>query len=214
MREGGALLKQKYRICTGGCSHVIKVYHMRMAFIRKNITLILGMSIPVLMILFVAGSIYLPGLFIQPKFNFLYASGDDYVYYTNGQQYSVQNNKLVNNAIKQAENGNHNPFQRYGTYTPPRNEAKLFVYDVVKNESRQVSFDEAQNLNLDSNGVSPDGFEVVYGSRGDGIFPFFFYAGTDYNARYLKGHNVSKKLNVQSSGPYNYNFRFLGWIKN
>lgn len=176
-----------------------------MEIIKKNITLILGISIPILMILFVAGSIYLPGLFIQPRFNFLYVSGDDYYYYNNEQQYSVQNDRLIKNEIKQPENGNYNP---------PRGEVKLFIYDVVKNESKQVSFDEAQKLNLDSNNISPDGFEVVYGSRGDGIFPFFFYSGTDYNARYLKGHNVSKKLNIQLSGSYYYNFRFLGWIKN
>ena len=45
-----------------------------MEIIKKNITLILGISIPILMILFVAGSIYLPGLFIKPHFNFLYVA--------------------------------------------------------------------------------------------------------------------------------------------
>ena len=171
-----------------------------MEIIKKNITLVLGISIPILMILFVAGSIYLPGLFIQPKFNFFYVSDD---YYYNQYQYSVQNEKLVRSEIQKPENKN---------YQPPR-EVKLYVYDVAKNESREIPFEEAQNLNLDSNSTSPDGFEVAYGSRGDGFFPFFFYSGTDYNTRYLKGHNVSKKLNLQSSGSY-YNFRFLGWIKN
>lgn len=177
-----------------------------MEVIKKNITLVLGISIPILMILFVAGSIYLPGLFIKPHFNFLYVSGDDYYYnYNNGQQYSVQNDRLVKNEIKQPENPNYNP---------PRYEAKLYLYDVTKNESKEISFADAQNLNLDSNIKSPDDFEVVYGSRDDGFFPFFWGGGTDYNARYLKGHNVSKKLNLQLNGSsYYYNFRFLGWIK-
>lgn len=169
--------------------------------IKKNLSLILGISIPILMILFVAGSIYLPGIFIQPHFNFLYVNRDDYYY---GQQYAVQNGRLVKNEIKQPENGNYNP---------PRGEPKLFIHDVVKNESKEVSFEEAQKLDLDSNIKSPDGFEVVYGSRGGAIFPFFFYPGTDYNSRYLKGRNVSKKLNIQLSESYYYNFRFLGWIK-
>ena len=38
---------------------------------KKHIPLIIGISIPILMILFVAGSIYLPGLFIKPGYNFL-----------------------------------------------------------------------------------------------------------------------------------------------
>jgi hypothetical protein len=132
-------------------------------------------------------------------------SGDDYYYY-NQDQYSVQNRKLVRNEIQRPENQ---------IYQPPR-EVKLYIHDVAKNESKEISFEEAQNLNLDSNTKSPDGFEVVYGSRGEGLFPFFFLSERDYNTLYLKGRNVSKKLNLQLSGSYyNYydNFRFLGWIK-
>ena len=174
-----------------------------MEFIKKNITLVVGISIPILMILFVAGSIYLPGLFIQPKFNFLYVSGDDYYYY-NQYQYSVQNGKLVRSEIQQPENRN---------YQPP-GEVKLYIYEVAKNESREISFEEAQNLNLDSNNISPDGFEVTYGICGDGFFPVFFWSERDYSTRYLKGHNVSKKLNLQlNGGSYYNNFRFIGWIK-
>lgn len=175
-----------------------------MEIIKKNITLILGISIPILMILFVAGSIYLPGLFIKPHFSFLYVSGDDYY---NQQQYSVQNGKLIKNEIKQPENQNYNP---------PRGESKLYVYDVAKNEAKEISFIETQSLNLDFSVKSPDDFEIVYGSRGDGFFPFFFWSERDYNTRYLSGHNVSKKLNLQLNGSsysYDNNFRFIGWIK-
>lgn len=176
-----------------------------MEFIKKNITLVLGISIPILMILLVAGSIYLPGLFIHPKYSFLYVSGDDY-YYNNGQRYFVENSRLKKNEITQPEDTNN---------YPPRGEAKLFIHDVAKNESKEIFFEEAQKLNLDTNNTSPDGFEVVYGGGEGGIFPFFYSGGTDYNARYLKGHNVSKKINVQLSGSYYYNnFRFLGWLKN
>ncbi|NBO24886.1 MAG: hypothetical protein EBU93_06615 [Chlamydiae bacterium] len=148
----------------------------------------------------------MPGLFIKPHFNFLYVSGDDsYYYYNNGYQYSVQNDKLVKNEIKQLENQNYNP---------PRVESKLYIYDVAKNEAKEISFTEAQNLNLDSSVKSPDDFEVVYGSRDSGFFPFFWGGGTDYNARYLSGHNVSKKLNLQlNGGSYYNNFRFIGWVK-
>lgn len=173
-----------------------------MEFIKKNITLVVGISIPILMILFVATSIYLPGFFVQPKYNFLYVSSDDYYYY-NQYQYSVQNGKLLRNEIKQPENR---------TYRWMR-DVKLYVCDVVKNESREISFEEAQNLNLDSNNVSPDGFEVTYGNRSEGFLPFFFFLERDYNTLYLKGHNLSKKLNLKLSGSYYHNFRFIGWIK-
>ena len=164
---------------------------------KPNIPLILGISVPILMILFVAGSIYLPGLFIKPKYNFIYVSGDDYYY---GRQYSVINGQLVKNEVKPPD------------YYRPRTEPKLFIHDVSNNESREISFEEAQKLNLDSNIISKDGFEVIYGSRGDGIFPFFFFSGRDYNSRYISGHNVSKKLNVQFNGSYYNGFQFIAWI--
>lgn len=176
-----------------------------MEIIKKNITFILGMSIPVLMILIVAGSIYLPSLFVKaPAVNFLYSIGDDNYYCDGIQQYTVQNNKLLRNIVKQPDTGG---------VALVCVDPKIFIQDVVKNESKQISFEEAQKLNLDSNIISSDGFEVVYGNRGDNYFPFFFYSNPDYSTRYLKGHNISKKLNIQLNESYYYGFHFLGWIK-
>jgi hypothetical protein len=89
----------------------------------------------------------------------------------------------------------------------------LYVYNITTNTSHEVSFEEAQNLNLDSNTASPDGFSVIRGNQNVGMFPFF-YSESDYDTVYMVGHNVSKKLNLQlNGGPYYDNFRFLGWIK-
>ncbi|TSA46015.1 hypothetical protein D4R52_01285, partial [bacterium] len=168
--------------------------------LKKNISLILGLSIPVLMIIFVAGSIYLPALFVHPKTDFLYVNYDNNYYYT---QYSIVAGKLVKNPD---ENLTHKSAQK--------SEAKLYLHDVQKNTSREVSFEEAKNLKLNSNIVSPDGFEVSYGGGGGGgMFPFFFDSGPDYNSRFLTGHGYSKKLNIQKSGSYYLDFRFLGWIE-
>lgn len=160
--------------------------------------MIVGISIPILMIILVAASIYLPGFFIKPQYNFLYVNGDD-SYYNERHQYSVQDGKLIRNEMKDSEGKAY-------TY------ARLFLYDVIKDKSREVTFEEAQNLGIDPSDVSPDGFEIAYGSHGSGIFPFFFYSNTDYNTRYLTGHNISKKLNLQLIGSYYNSFRFIGWI--
>lgn len=172
--------------------------------IKRNFSLIAAISIPLLMIVFVAGSIYLPGLFVKPHFNFLYVSGQDYPY--GRQRYTVENGRLVQQEITKLESRG---------YYPPRQEARLFVHDVAKNESREISFQEAQRLTLDPSLQSPDGFEVVYGNRGNGVFALFFGSRSDYNARYLTGHNVSKKLNLKFSGDSQYTnfFQFLGWIQ-
>lgn len=175
-----------------------------MKFIKKNITFILGISIPVAMILFISASVYLPGLFIRPKFNFLY-SIDNNSYYDGGHRYSISNGKIIKNEVDLS--------QRRNAYAP-NEDPKLFIHDVAKNESLEISFAEALRLDLDPNIKSPDGFEITSGGHGGGFFPFFYSANTDYNAKYLKGKNIGKKLNLQTSPQQNYySFYFLGWIK-
>ena len=132
---------------------------------KENIPLMVGISIPILMIIFVAISIYVPSLFVQPKTDFLYSVGGDYY---SKDIYSVQNGKIIVQGISYPEK-----------YKEPMRNPKLFIYDMVKNESREISLEEAKNLNLNSNNKSPDGFEVVYGRQHYDIFPLFFYGDTD-----------------------------------
>lgn len=175
-----------------------------MDFIKKNITLVLGISIPILMIVAIAVSIYLPSFFVKAHYNFLYIAGTDY-YSASQYPYSVENGRLVKNEIREGQDS-----YNYQNGAKP----KLYVYDVNTNKSKEISVEEAQNLSLDSNTKSEDGFEVVYGSSESGIAPLFFGSERDYNSRYLKGHGVTKKLDLQSnSGTNFYNFIFLGWIK-
>lgn len=173
--------------------------------IKRNITLVIGISIPILMILFVAGSIYLPGLFIQPHYNFVYLNGDDLYYSRAKYQYVVQNGTLQRIEAGLSD-GTSN--------SQPRIESKLYLHDVKTNTSTEISFADAQRLYLDSNTKSTDGFEIVSGSYGRGFFPFFYGERSDYNARYLQGHNVTKKLNLQSTdSSHYYSFRFIGWVQ-
>lgn len=174
-----------------------------MRFIKGNITFVLGISIPVAMILFISASVYLPGLFIKPKFNFLY-SIDNNSYYDGSHRYSVSNGKIIKNEIDLLQKRN---------FYAPNDETKLFLHNVAGNESTEISFADALKLNLDSNAKSPDGFEIVSGGGG-GFFPFFYSAGNDYNVKYLKSKSVGKKLNLQSGSRQNYySFYFIGWIK-
>jgi len=170
-----------------------------MEFIKKNIDLVAAAAIPIIMIIFIAASIYLPRFFVKPAFNFIYISPDDRY---NQNYYTVQNGKII-----LAPNTNWGGEIRTSVI-------KLYIYDVAKDTAREISLAEAQNLNLDAHKISPDGFEIVNGSDSDYIFPFFFASNTDYHTYYLKGHNLSKKLNIQLNDHSGYNeFRFIGWIK-
>lgn len=165
--------------------------------LRKNSTLIIGIAIPILMIVFVGLSIYLPALFATPpQFSFLYSSGDTYDY---AWDYRVVGNKL--------QRIPRNVDRKYAVPGEPT----FYLYDIKKQESSQLTFEQTQKLKLDQSTVSPDGYSVVRGNGGDGFFPFDFN-GSNYNSFYLRGHNTSHKITVKTSDGNYWNFRFLGWV--
>ena len=100
---------------------------------KKNVSLIIGIAIPIFMIFLIAVSIYLPSLFAPaPQYNFLYVTEDSY---GRGRQYEVENGVLVKYEVKYPEH-----------YTPRA--ARLFIHDVSRNTDQEVSFEEAQKLKL------------------------------------------------------------------
>lgn len=172
---------------------------------KKDIPLVLAILLPVLMVLLVAISAYLPGFLVNPKYNFLYVSPSDM---NNEYFYDIQDGKLI-----KRESG----IGSQDLYPKPFSQAsiRLYIHDILKNESREISFQEAEGLNLSPNLKSKDGFQVTSGGdSGGGLFPFYFDSRADYNNQYLVGRNLSKKLNLQLSNSYYYdNFRFIGWIE-
>jgi hypothetical protein len=167
---------------------------------KKNATLIIGISIPIIMVILVALSIYVPTLFMHPQYNFLYLTGEDYYsQYT----YSISGNTLTREVNPRDKDNS--------SFSYPNREQKIYLYDINTNESREVSYEEARRLVLDSSEKSPDGYEVTNGGYGDGFFPFFIRGS--HSGQYIKNGSFSKKLNTQLSGSYYYNFHFLGWIR-
>jgi len=167
-------------------------------FHKKHLSLILGFSIPIVMIIFVAASIYIPGLFVHPKFNFLYTTNQ--YYYDN--RYIVNNGRLIYNPPSS---------DQYYDSSQVSGLTELYLHNVITNESTQISYEQAQDLQLDSSTESPDGFKVENGNESSG-FLFFGYSGDD-SSEYLVGHNVSKKLNINTdTSTYDYPIHFLGWV--
>lgn len=168
---------------------------------KENIPLLLGLFIPVVLIFFVGVSIYVPTLLTQPKYNFIYVAGGDY-YLLDG--FAVQNNKVIKRDINYPPN--------YSTQRPPI-EPKLFLCNVRTNTSTEVSFEEAQKLRLSSDPMSPDGFEVSSGSDNYSIFSLLTSRSSIYGEKYIRGHGISKRLNLRTEeAVWYHNFRFMGWV--
>lgn len=177
-----------------------------MTFLKKNISLILALAIPLAMVGFVAASVYLPSLFIKPQYTFIYVTNDnDY----RGNRYAVEDGVIVR----------HEPVvptdEVSVRYEGKQPEPKLYIYDLDNDESREISFEQSQVYRLDDSPESPDGFTLTYGNNNSDFFFLFGGGNRDYNTRYLVGNGVSKKLNLKNDGSsyYSGNIRLLGWVK-
>ncbi len=168
---------------------------------KQNITLIIGLSIPVAMILFVAIAINAPHWFSTtepPQYDFLYTSGQHNSYVS----YQVNNGRLQRKDLIIPEGGSK----------PTEVQQRFFIHTVATNTSKEISEDEALNLQLDGSLRSGDGYKLKSGRRGGW---FLFGYGRDYNTRYLVKDNYSLKLELEthdSNQRYYWNIQFLGWI--
>lgn len=185
---------------------------------KQNISLYIGIAIPVLMVMFVAGSVYLPRLFSTPQYSFLYATGVSYhgpakpvilnrQDYDTQERYVVRGERLVKETVKV-------PLGEID-YTTPF-ETKLYLQNTQTNASQEISFDEAQKLRLNTEALSPDGYKIARGSGGGGVFPFFFNENSDFSSYSLIGHGARHKLNLKQPADtqqYYYDkITFLGWV--
>lgn len=189
-------------------------------FIKKNFAILLAFILPIALIVIVALSTYLPSMFISTNYDFVYTSCTDgrnyYAYncaYYLKQRYIVTDNKLVLSPVDLTRDINGNPIpDGYGKYAD-----RIFYHDTTKNESREITLEEVQGMNLSGLLTSPDGVTVSsHYSNGGGGF-FLFGGGSSSYGQYLTKGNSRSKLNlINSTDAYFYqnNFQFVGWILN
>ena len=167
---------------------------------QQRFTLIIGLSIPVLMMVFIAAAIHLPRWFIPVEpaiFDFVYSIGqrNSYVHFL------VKDNRLIREDRAIPEN-----------YIPTPGDLHFYLHEVASNSSHEITFEQAQQMFLDPSGIAPDGYHIEHGRRA-GWFPFDSH--TDYRKRFLVKDYSSQELNLrlQEPGGYYYNsYQFHGWV--
>lgn len=175
---------------------------------NKNLSLYIGIAIPILMIIGVAASIYAPRWFSEsPRYGFLYLESEEFAPYDGKLFYSVRDGHLIE------EKGE--VVKIPGDPYPVRYRAgKLFRYDIRTQKSTEISLEEAKNLSLIQGQRSPDGFEVIcsHNNRGN-FFPFFDGGYSDCSRRYLVNDiGYSEEVYISASARNYYNFELIGWI--
>lgn len=189
-----------------------------MKFIKQNIIILIAFTLPILLIAGVALSVYIPSLFLSTKYNFVYTVcadrvNRDYRYNCNNypqKHYSVANNKIVLNKIDPTlDSDNDQILDIDENY-----DIRIILHDTEKNESREITFEEAQTLTLSDFITSPDGVSVTGNYSGDSSFFVFGGSSSPYGYYLTKGQ-IKDKLNlINNPNEYYYrdNFQFIGWI--
>ncbi|NCC71238.1 hypothetical protein EOM09_06665 [bacterium] len=91
---------------------------------------------------------------------------------------------------------------------------RIFLHDNKKNESREITEEQAQKLYLSELITSPEGISVSDGYSNNADILFLFGGGSSYE-HYLTKGNKRKKLNLIDDNSYRRgNFKFIGWVIN
>ncbi len=195
---------------------------------KNNKKLIIGISLPLLVILFVIGAVVFPKLFFNPKYDFVYTIDPMCNDYNCRYYYNVPNPiypyNVTDGKISKAEKlspitiPDPNDYQKKVTVEAIY--PKLYIYHVDKESFEEISLEQAQKLNLTNGGSDPDGTVVTNANNGSrGIVGEVLGGGSYYNRYdlYLKNGSFSKKITIENGGRqdyyYNSNFRLIGWVK-
>lgn len=187
--------------------------------LRKNFGLIVAFALPILLILGVALSIYIPQFFVSTKYNFVYSVCSDN-YYNDGcnkylqKHFTVTDNVLSVNEVSVSDMY-PNISEAERKYYNTNYSSRIFLHNSKTNESREISIDEAKKMKFDSLLTSPDGVTISnsYTGGGGSFFPF---GGSGYSYGYylMKGNSKSKLNLINDNDRYYYqnNFHLVGWV--
>lgn len=168
--------------------------------IYQDWSLRLAFALPVVLIIVVAGVVYLPRLWAKPaQYDFVYAKDISIP----APGITCRTVWVENGSLVKQEGYNPNGKSTVGC------ENILYRYDVLTGQSRRISYNEASVLKYQAGFQSEDGYEVKVGYGNGGPF-----GGSSEPAMYLSGQGTSKKLQLTGIDLNSaYNFQFIGWIE-
>lgn len=178
----------------------------------STISLIVGLSIPILMVIGIAAAIIIPSRSIHPETDFVYALGEypTTIQVENGQQvqhsYSIKNGHIIDSTLTVSLKPDVAPYP-YQTQGTPR----FYIHHTATDTNNELSLDDLKKLTLSDDAKSPDGFTFAYGTSTGGMFPFYYEGDNDRAAAYLSKETGSKKVTVVAKGNTTP-FSFVAWV--
>ncbi len=172
--------------------------------------LIIGIAIPILMIIVIAFSVYLPNMNFKNNYDFIYTFNDGNSYCLGGGgYYSVSNGKIIQNELSVA-----NLNDSYCSKTLTTQTVKpLYRYISSKDIFEKISYEDTRKLQLNEGPYSPDGVIVFSGySSNSGMFELFGGGRSSGQNFQLQNKDKGVKKVMLATNESYYNFKFIGWV--
>jgi hypothetical protein len=194
---------------------------------NNKIKMIIGISLPILVLVISVVSIVISNSGSGTKHDFIYTlnancSNGPYAfnscYIPSSQQWSSYS--VVNGTLQKKSETDFNkiasqfPEYKYTIVYP-----KLYKYNSKSATFESISFEDAQKLNLTDGGSSPDGYNTVPYNNYNYDFNIFSLLTPSSNGYSNQGTVIienkgsAKKIRVSNEYIYMENFRLIGWIK-
>lgn len=191
-------------------------------FIKQNFVLVVGLTLPVLLMLAFMLSTMIPQTLADPpKHDLLFSIND----YRSGSGYPF----YINLHVKEGK--------LYADFQPTKdaylntNWKKLYLFDAKTQKVKQIDIPPPENittdmkgqkvlleatkdLKLDKNITAPDGYEFSYGRHSrSGLVNELFWGGGRYDGiRLRKGSSSLKLPPHDGTDYYYYGAEFIGWV--
>lgn len=180
---------------------------------KKNWSLIVGLSLPVIVMLALAAYVYWPQLtFKTPTQDFIYAMHSFGGNYTGA--YEIKSGKIVYVCTKYDDV----TFKQTTEECAPDSGDKLYLYSFVKDAPQEITLTQANALTYNNNPMSRDGYTINqdYGSYSGGGFSPLISPPRYNEANIVVSKGRSKNiLNIYTPRDFYSSevFNFLGWVQ-
>jgi hypothetical protein len=184
---------------------------------KNNLPMLVGIGLPVAFVVALFAFVALPGMFgAKPGVDFVFAiKGEGYYNGLVSCEYSVRDEKITVTPVRQdyAQLAEKLP-TNVEVKCDENNSPEIYHYSVNSKALREISFEEAQEFNLDKGPTSSDGFTARLRSQQYDIFDVLGAGENRPTVEIVKDGRARETVELPAQDFYYYDdrFDFVGWI--
>lgn len=188
-------------------------------FIKENLVLVIGLSLPILLIVIFFLATVVPKSFgTPPQYEVLFTTLK--YEYENSRIYQVDfnvvNHQLMVKVKKNFDTGRNYNSKKLMAYNAKTDSVREITIDLAKAAEageKDVILEETKGLNIDALPVSPDGYQLEGTNYGNsGLMGGLFGVGHRNSGYRIKKGAVAYKVETAQPDYYYSELKFVGWI--